>query len=230
VEKTPDAVAVVYEDEQLTYARLNRQANRLARHLIALGVRPDTPVAIGVERSLEMVVGLLAILKAGGAYVPLDPAYPAERLEFMLKDCAPLALLTQKSLKERWGRLPGHVAVIELDAETKAWGKLSAANPKPGELGLTPQHLAYVIYTSGSTGKPKGVAIEHRNAVNFISWAQREFTADDYSQSLFATSINFDLAVYECFAPLAKGGTVNLVANTLALIEQSIADQHRPRP
>jgi amino acid adenylation domain-containing protein len=219
-EKTPDAMAVVCEEKRMTYKELNKQANRLAHHLIALGVAPDTTVAIGVDRSLEMVVGLLAILKSGGAYVPLDPSYPAVRLEFMLKDSAPLALLTQSALKDRWSNLPGQVVVIELDADMRVWEQLSASNPDPCELGLTPKHLAYVIYTSGSTGKPKGVAIEHRNAVNFISWAQRAFTVDEFSQSLFATSINFDLAVYEWLAPLSKGGTVNLVANALALIEQ----------
>jgi amino acid adenylation domain-containing protein len=220
-EKTPDAIAVVYKEQSITYKARNKQANQLAHHLIAMGVKPDTRVAICVERSLEMVVGLLAILKAGGAYVPLDPAYPAERLAFMLKDCAPLALLTQTSLNARWSNLPDQVAVIELDDQSRAWEQLSASSPDPRELGLTAKHLAYVIYTSGSTGKPKGVAIEHRNAVNFITWAQREFTIDDLRQSLFATSINFDLAVYECFAPLSVGGTVNIVANTLALIEQS---------
>ena len=143
VEKTPDAVAVIYEDRQLTYAQLNRKANRLAHHLIALGVKADAKVAVCVERSLEMVVGLLAVLKAGGAYVPLDPAYPMERLGFILEESAPLALLTQGSLKDRWSSLPGPVALIELDAEAGAWRK---SRPSPnrahrGALGLRDLYL-----------------------------------------------------------------------------------------
>ncbi|MEJ2020313.1 MAG: amino acid adenylation domain-containing protein, partial [Maritimibacter sp.] len=192
-------------DAQVTSAQLNRQANRLARHLIGLGVAPDTQVAVGMQRSLEMVVGLLAILKAGGAYVPLDPSYPAERLAFMLKDSAPPALLTQSSLKERWQGLPEPMAVIELDARTNAWEQLSDANLDPRELGLTSKHLAYMIYTSGSTGRPKGVMNEHRGVVNRLLWMQDAYRLDSTDAVLQKTPFSFDVSVWEFFWPLLTG-------------------------
>jgi amino acid adenylation domain-containing protein len=203
--RTPDAVALVYEGVRLTYAELNARANRLAHHLVALGVKPDTLVAIGVERSLEMVVGLLAILKAGGAYVPLDPSYPAERLEFMLEDSAPRALLTQASLRERWSNLPGTVAVLELDGEASAWEQRSSANLDPHELGLASGNLAYVIYTSGSTGKPKGAMNEHRAVVNRLLWMQDAYRLDGRDAVLQKTPFSFDVSVWEFFWPLLAG-------------------------
>jgi amino acid adenylation domain-containing protein len=209
VERTPDAVAVVYEERSLTYEELNRQANRLARHLITLGVAPDAKVAICVERSVEMVVGLLAILKAGGAYVPLDPAYPAQRLEFMLEDSAPIALLTQSALKERWENLPEQVAVIELDAKTNAWAKRSATNPSAGPLGLMPQHLAYVIYTSGSTGKPKGVMVEHAGLSNYIYWTTQHYTP--CQSSIVSSSLAFDATVTSLYSAIVRGGRMILL-------------------
>ena len=162
--RDPAATAVVYEDRSLSYGELNAEANRLAHHLRALGVGPDVRVAICVERSLEMVVGLLAILKAGGAYVPLDPAYPGERLAFMLADAAPAAVLThgpaQAALAAARAGLERAPPVIDLEADAALWA--SAPETDPDRAGLTAQHLAYVIYTSGSTGTPKGVMIEHR--------------------------------------------------------------------
>jgi amino acid adenylation domain-containing protein len=173
--------------------------------LIALGVKPDMKVAICVERSLEMVVGLFAILKAGGAYVPLDPGYPAERLEFMLEDSAPVALLTQNTLKERWEHLLEQITVIELDGATSSWQKQSDENLKPGQLGLTPQHLAYVIYTSGSTGKPKGVMNEHRGVVNRLLWMQDAYRMDCRDAVLQKTPFSFDVSVWEFFWTLFTG-------------------------
>ncbi len=209
----PDAAAVVFEDQFLTYAELNGRANQLAHELIALGVRPDDRVAICAERGFEMVVGLLGILKAGGAYVPLDPAYPIERLRYMLQDAAPQVLLTQQALQQS---LPASdVRTLLLNSETLS--AQPATNPIPRQLGLTPQHLAYVIYTSGSTGLPKGVAIEHANTANLLHWALANFSEQELSNSLFSTSINFDLAVYELFVPLAAGSTLTLVRNALAL-------------
>ncbi|MDP9024881.1 MAG: condensation domain-containing protein, partial [Candidatus Eremiobacteraeota bacterium] len=156
VRAAPNAVAIVYADAQLTYGELNEKANRLARHLRSLGVVPDTRVAICVERSLEMIVGLLAVLKAGGAYVPLDPSYPADRLRYMLEDSAPVAVLTH-------GAVVGFVTemlyasgapVVDLERDVSRWAGESAANVERS--GLLPEHLAYVIYTSGTTGRPKG--------------------------------------------------------------------------
>jgi len=219
VEKAPEAVAVVYEDEQLTYGELNRRANQLAHYLRELGVKPDQRVAICVERSLEMIVGLLGILKAGGAYVPLDPSYPEERLSFMLEDSAPAALLTQGDLQGLLKGLREDLPVLDVDAPM--WKEQPETNPDRDSVRLKPEHVAYVIYTSGSTGTPKGVMIEHRNTVNFIYWAQLSF-AELLERTLFSTSLNFDLAVYECFVPITVGGTVQIVRSLLDLTQAPI--------
>jgi amino acid adenylation domain-containing protein len=213
VVRAPDAVALIHADEVLTYAGLNRRANQLAHHLIDLRVGPDARVGICVERGPEMVVALLAVLKAGGAYVPLDPGYPGERLRYMLADSRPAVLVTQASLRGRFAdaRLP----VVALDADAARWAELPAHDPPRG--ALEPGHLAYLIYTSGSTGRPKGVAIEHRNAVNFLDWAAGEFAGKGLDRTLFSTSLNFDLSVFECFVPLAAGATVHLVRDALEL-------------
>ena len=140
VEKTPDAVAVVFEDRQLSYAELNRRANRLAHHLRELGVKPDTRVALCVERGLEMIVALMAVLKAGGAYVPLDPAYPVERLRFMLADSTPVALLTQSYLRHLFADLSEEMRLPVLDLDDASpWREHSGANPDPDSIGSTPQ-------------------------------------------------------------------------------------------
>ena len=173
VEKSPEATAVVYEDESLSYAELNRKANQLAHYLRELGVKPDDRVALCVERSLEMIVGLLAVLKAGGAYVPLDPAYPAERLRFMLEDSGPVALLTQSRLRHLFAELSQEMPVLDLDEHASPWREHSGANPHPDTVGLAPQHLAYVIYTSGSTGQPKGVMVQHRQSSARSVWVCR---------------------------------------------------------
>ncbi|MBD2816404.1 amino acid adenylation domain-containing protein, partial [Xenorhabdus sp. Flor] len=215
VARTPDATAVVCGEQSLSYEELNCRANRLAHHLIAQGIQPDDRVAICVERNLDMVVGLLAILKAGGAYVPLDPAYPSERLAYMLEDAKPIALLTQATLVKKLNTL---VPAVILDDQEAFLTSQPTHNPDVQALGLTSRHLAYVIYTSGSTGQPKGVAITHCNTMNFLTWAQRTFSPEELAHTLFATSLNFDLAVYECFAPLISGGTVHLVSDVLSLV------------
>ncbi len=213
----PDAVAVVFDGQSLTYAALNARANQLAHELIALGVQPDDRVAICVERGLEMVVGLLGILKAGGAYLPLDPAYPMERLQYLLRDGAPRVLLTQWTLRPQLPVADVPALLLDSVALQERLSAQPSRNPDPRELGLTPQHLAYVIYTSGSTGLPKGVAIEHANTANLLHWALANFTRQELSNTLFSTSINFDLAVWELFVPLAAGSTLTLVRNALAL-------------
>lgn len=163
----PDAVALCYEAQQLSYGELNRRANQVAHYLLGLGVGTGDRVAICVERSLEMVVGILGILKAGCAYVPLDPTYPADRLAHMLADSAPSALLTQAHVQAGLPATP--VPVLQIDTLSAPLAQQPASNPDPASLGLTGRHVAYVIYTSGSTGQSKGVMVEHRSAVNFWS-------------------------------------------------------------
>ena len=168
VERAPAAVAVVCEGQELTYWELNRRANQLAHYLKGLGVGPEVLVGICVERSLEMVIGLLGILKAGGAYVPLDPAYPKERLAFMLQDAQASVLLTQQRLVERLPQYGTKVVCLDTD-----WGAIA----QEGETNLlcqgTTDNLAYVLYTSGSTGRPKGVAMSHRPLCNLLWWQLR---------------------------------------------------------
>jgi len=205
VERTPGAVAVVFEGEQLTYAELNRQANQLAHYLQKLGVETEVLAGICVERSLEMVVGLLGILKAGGAYVPLDPAYPKERLAFMLEDTQAPVLLTQERLVEG---LPEHEArVVCLDADWEAIAGESTENP---DSGVTVDNLAYVIYTSGSTGRPKGVLLAHRG-LSIVSGAQiRTFGLGPGDRVLQFASLSFDAATFEIFMALRVGVTLCL--------------------
>ena len=167
VKRTPDAVALAYQEEQLSYGELNERANQVAHYLRRLGVGPQRLVGVCLERSIEMVAGLLGILKAGGGYVPLDPAYPKERLSFMVEDARLFALLTEAQFVEQ---LPAHEQVICLDISRSAIAKESKENPSKE---TTADNAAYVIYTSGSTGKPKGVQISHRALVNFLS-AMRE--------------------------------------------------------
>ncbi|MFJ4348947.1 non-ribosomal peptide synthase/polyketide synthase [Pseudomonas sp. NPDC089401] len=193
VRRTPDAPALVAEEGELSYRQLDEQANRLAHHLIALGVRPDDRVAICIERGLSLVVGLLAILKAGGAYVPVDPGYPAERIRHMLDDSAPQAVLVHAATRD----LAPHPVQVDLDRP--GWGNQPISNPRVP--GLTARHLAYVIYTSGSTGVPKGVMVEHRNVVNLVHWARRLCTGS----VLHKTPVSFDASVWELFWPLCSG-------------------------
>ncbi|WP_258169736.1 non-ribosomal peptide synthetase [Nostoc sp. 'Peltigera membranacea cyanobiont' N6] len=201
VERTPDAVAVVFENQQLTYHELNCRANQLAHYLRSLGVSADVLVGICVERSLEMVVGLLGILKAGGAYVPLDPEYPQERLSFMLADAQVSVLLTQQHLVEK---LPEHQArVVHLDKDWVAIAKSSQENPIAQ---VQASNIAYVIYTSGSTGQPKGVMLSHSNLCNHTFWMQATFPLTEKDKVLQKTPFGFDASVWEFYAPLLAGG------------------------
>ncbi|HEY6169554.1 MAG TPA: amino acid adenylation domain-containing protein, partial [Verrucomicrobiae bacterium] len=204
VERTPDAVAVVFEDEQLTYRELNERANVVAHELRGLGVGPDVRVAICVERSLEMMTGLLGILKAGGCYVPLDPAYPKERLAFMLEDAQVPVLLTQDALQHDFKFQIRNLKLICLDAPRFTH---RAPRTTPHTSTLNPQAsttLAYVIYTSGSTGKPKGVMVTHRNVVNFFAGIDRVLGVEP-GVWLALTSISFDISALELFWTLARG-------------------------
>jgi amino acid adenylation domain-containing protein len=221
--RTPGAVAVVCEGQALRYAELNARANRLAHYLRRRGVGPEVRVGICLERSLEMVVALLAVLKAGGAYVPLDPAYPAERLAFTLADSATSVLLTQEKLRSLLVTEPGVHVVVEEEAREEIADQ-SAENV---ESRVGPRNLAYLIYTSGSTGIPKGVAIEHESAVAMLAWAWGVYSDEELSGMLASTSVCFDLSVYEIFLPLSRGGAVIVVENALALPRSAAADQVR---
>jgi amino acid adenylation domain-containing protein len=207
--RDPEAVALVFEDETLTYGELNARANRLAHHLIALGVKPDERVAICVERSFEMVVGLIAILKAGGAYVPLDPAYPAERLAFMLADSEPRAILTHEAaraaLEAACPSLTHVPAVIDLADEAGLWAEQPSTSPDPQALGLTSRNLAYIIYTSGSTGTPKGVMVEHRSLVGRLSGVGCSLGPGLTDVMPLVSSTAFDISILELLLPLVSG-------------------------
>ncbi|HWW72358.1 MAG TPA: amino acid adenylation domain-containing protein [Duganella sp.] len=204
---SPDGIALVFEQHELSYAQLNRRANQLAHYLISQGVGPDQRVALCAERGFEMVIALLAVLKAGAAYVPLDPAYPRERLDFMLADSAPVLLLTQQSLLGALDDVVVPVLVIDTASHLQTQ---PGHNPDPAVLGLHARHLAYVIYTSGSTGMPKGVMNQHDGVVNRLLWAQDQFalTADD--RVLQKTPFGFDVSVWEFFLPLLAGARLVL--------------------
>ena len=207
VERTPDAIAVVLEDRQLTYDELNRQANQLANHLRLLGVGPEVPVAICLKHSVEMVVGLLGILKAGGVYVPLDPAYPKERLAFMLEDAKVPVILTQGALL---AGLPEHHAnVVCLDSDWEAITQKSAENPICFTM---PENLAYVIYTSGSTGQPKGVLVSHASTAEHCLNVQRYYELDSSDRVLQFASMSFDLSLEQIFPTLIVGATLVLMS------------------
>ncbi|MBC8229643.1 non-ribosomal peptide synthetase [bacterium] len=209
-QRIPDRVAVTSNGQALTYAHLNAKANQLARHLQQFGVGPDTLVAIYMDRSLEIVIGILGILKAGGAYVPLDPAYPQERLAFMLEDTLAPVLLTQQRLFES---LPEHKAhTVCLDTDWEAIARESKENPVSK---VTADNLAYVIYTSGSTGKPKGAMVQHKSLVNYTETASVEFALAPSDYVLQFASISFDAAAEEIFPCLARGATLILRTDSM---------------
>jgi len=200
VERTPDAVAVVFEEQKLTYHELNCQANQLAHYLPTLGVRPEVLVGICVERSLEMIVGLLGILKAGGAYVPLDPNYPTERIAYMLEDSAVPVLLTQSKLRDQ---LPETQAqVVLFDADKNAIYSKPQHNPVHQ---TKPSNLVYVMYTSGSTGKPKGVMVAHQGLCNLAYAHKRLFDVEQNSRILQFGSFSFDLSIWEIVMSICSG-------------------------
>ena len=213
VERTPDATALVYEAHSLSYAELNARANRLAHFLRDLGVVAESRIGLCFERSLDMVVALLAVLKAGAAYVPLDPSYPAERLRYMLSDSAPAVVLTHDAAKDRLSRAAHDraAAVVNLDHDLGQRLDLPVDNPLPETVGLTPGHLAYVIYTSGSTGRPKGVMIEHRGLCSLAVTLGADFGIGPDSRVLQFASLSFDVCIYEIGTALAHGAALYLV-------------------
>ncbi|HEU4562037.1 MAG TPA: amino acid adenylation domain-containing protein, partial [Longimicrobium sp.] len=205
--RTPGAVAVRFEEESLTYAELNEHANRLAHHLVRRGVGPEVRVGLCLERSLEMVVAILAVLKAGGAYVPLDPGYPAERLAFILADSATSVLLTREALRGVLPALEG-VEVVSLDGAAEEIAAESAQNPQSG---AGPDSLAYVIYTSGSTGHPKGALIEHRNVARLFAATEAGFGFRESDVWTLFHSYAFDFSVWEIWGALLYGGRLVVV-------------------
>jgi amino acid adenylation domain-containing protein len=216
VARTPQATALVFEGTSLSYAELNAQANRLAHHLIALGVGPDTRVAIALPRGISMVTAVLATLKAGGAYVPLDVDYPPARLSFMLSDSAPCVLITSTAVRAALGSSWPAIPVVALDTTTREWASLPATHPDARSQGLAPSHLAYVIYTSGSTGQPKGVMVPHQAVVNFLaSMAQKPGLAA-HDKVLAVTSLSFDIAGLELYLPLSVGACIELASREVA--------------
>ena len=226
VERTPDAVAVAFEERHLTYRELNRRSNQLAHYLRLQGVGPEVLVGLCVERSLEMVVGILGILKAGGAYVPLDPAYPTARLAFMLEDAELAVLLTQQRLLERVAAQPLHRGrAICLDAD---WERVAQESDQNPQSGAAPENLAYVIYTSGSTGRPKGAMILHRGLINYLTWCELAYPAADGQGTVVHSSIAFDLTVTGLFAPLLHGRRVMLVREELGMegLSAALSQEH----
>jgi amino acid adenylation domain-containing protein len=208
-ERTPSALALIYEDQKLTYEELNNKANDLACYLRGIGIGPDALTGILMERSVEMVVAILGVLKAGGAYVPLDPTYPADRLSFMVEDAQIRLVLTQQHLFEQ--RSDWDLETICLDAE---WDRIAAkgdrrtSNEEPAEARSSAEDMAYVIYTSGSTGRPKGVMTPHRAVTNMILWMQDVYKMTPADRLLQKTAFSFDASVWEFFWPLVTGATL----------------------
>ncbi len=219
VKKTPTGIALVFDGSELTYQQLNENANRLAHFLVRLGTGPETRVGVCVERSFDMVIGLLAILKAGGAYVPLDPAYPKERLTFMQKDAQPRVILTQKRLATSLPANP--LPVIFLDELPDQVPRESSDNLYTAVL---PEHPAYIIYTSGSTGQPKGVVIEHRSLVNYSLAANQKFAINMTDRVLQFASINFDASAEEIYPCLISGATLVLRTDEMIKSAESFLD------
>lgn len=219
VERSPEAVAVIAGQTQFSYRELNARANQLARFLKRFGVGPDSLVGLCVDRSPEMVVGILGILKAGASYVPMDPSYPSERLSFMLQDANVFVLLTQASLLDS---LPSHNGPrLSLDSDWDIIAKEKTDNPRSR---VTPGNLAYVIYTSGSTGQPKGVMIPHRGLVNYLSWCTEAYEVAKGCGAPVHSSISFDLTITSLFSPLMVGRTVFLVPDGIDnLVEALLA-------
>jgi len=218
VDRSPDAVAVVFEDKQLTYRELNAKSNQLAHYLQKLGVKPEVLVGIYVERSLEMLVGILGILKAGGAYIPFAPDYPQERLVYMLADSQVSVLLTQEKLI---ATLPKpHAQVICLDAN---WGVIVQETEAEPVSGVQARNLAYIIYTSGSTGKPKGTMILHQGLVNYLSWCTKAYAVANGDGAPVNSSISFDATITSLFSPLLVGRKVVLMPEIQELESLSAA-------
>ena len=225
VKRTPNDVAVVFEDRQLTYAELNAQANQLAHYLQRLGVGVEDLVGIYLQRSLDLVVSLLAVLKAGGAYVPLDPALPPENVAFRLQDAQTSVLLTQVDLQEKLSGAKSQVVCLDRDGETIAQEK--AANCRSS---VTPQHLAYVLFTSGSTGKPKGVAVEHQQLFNYTQAISDELALSACRSFATVSTFAADLGNTAIFPALTNGGCLHVIASDRAANPEALAEYFLRHP
>jgi amino acid adenylation domain-containing protein len=210
VARLPDAIAIRCEGETLTYAQLNARANQIAHCLQEHGVKPDTLVALCVERSLNAVAALLGILKSGGAYVPLDPAFPKQRLEQILEDSQPEVMITEQALQPKLSSFAKHTLLTDSPA-------LAGFSMEDPEIGVDPHNLAYVIFTSGSTGRPKGVQVEHRALMNFLMSMSREPGLTRNDVLIAVTTLSFDIAALEIFLPLIIGAQVVLARNDVVL-------------
>jgi amino acid adenylation domain-containing protein len=221
VERTPDAVALVFEDQQVTYRELNRRVNPLADYLVGLGVGPETLVGLCLERSIDMIVGLLGILKAGGAYLPLDPSYPKDRLEFMLQDANASIILTQKPLASL---LPAaHARLVFLDAQDWQANASDLADESSLTAQVNPDQTAYVIYTSGSSGTPKGTMVTHYNVVRLFQATKAWFGFDSNDTWTLFHSSAFDFSVWEIWGALLHGGKLVIVPREIARSPQDFA-------
>jgi amino acid adenylation domain-containing protein len=219
---TPTAVAIVWDQQQITYDALNRHANQLAHTLCTVGIGPDTPVGLCFDRSLEMVIALLAIMKAGGCYVPLDPVYPTERLALMIQTADLRLLLTNQNL---WTQLPELANVVQLPTVLcvdQMWATITQASVENLDTAVYPEHLLYLLFTSGSTGTPKGVAMPHRALVNLLQWQQAQMPTAVGERTLQFTPLSFDVATQEIFATLCFGGTLVLVADAIRRNPQAL--------
>ena len=219
VECTPDAPAVVYKDQRLTYSELNHRANHVAHYLRGRGVGPEVLVGICLKRSVDMVVGALGILKAGGAYLPLDPSYPPERLSFLLQDSAVSLLITEEHLVKDLSKQG--VEILSLDVNAPHLARHSAENC---ESYATSENLAYVIYTSGSTGRPKGVEITHANLLNLVLWHQSAFNLTPADRASVLANVGFDAAVWETWPYLGAGASLHLPDDDMRLSPEQLRD------
>jgi amino acid adenylation domain-containing protein len=219
VHRQPDAIAIVFGEERLTYGELNRRSNQLANFLKKQGVGPDKFVGLSVDRSIEMLVGILGVLKAGGAYVPIDPSYPSDRIRFMVEDSGVRFMLTQESISGEM--VDASVHRICLDAD---WGEISRESDSYPKNGVTPRNLAYMIYTSGSTGRPKGVLIEHRGVTNLVSHLKAGWGVESGTRVLQFSSVSFDASVAEFFVGLLSGASLHITPKDVAM---SPSDLHQ---
>src|SRR5262249_6026234 len=218
--RTPNAVALIFQRQELSYAELNERANRLAHHLIHLGAGPELMIGVALPRTPDLLIALLAVLKAGAAYVPLDPKYPQARLSWRFADRPPIIEPTHTAIRpdlpQDWN---AKMLMLDGPQMRAAVDREPSHNPVDAERisPLLPLHPAYIIYTSGSTGKPKGALIQHQSVVTLAAWAGDVFSAEEWSGVLASTSITFDMSVYELFVTLIHGGTMVLVDSALEL-------------